>query len=464
MREAGSLTLVGELGSGRRASTGGYILSTLCDVTVVGAGPYGLSVAAHLRGLGIDCRIIGHPMATWKSKMPKGMLLKSAGFASNLSDPEQAYTLRQFCAESGRPYGDLDVPIPLETYSAYGVAFQKRLLPDLENEELVSLSRIPEAFELRMKSGQFFRTRKIVIATGLNYFRHVPSLLSDLPNDKLSHAADVHDLQRFEGQRVAVIGSGASAIDIAVLVNEARGDVQLISRKPTLIFSGRWGGSGAHPLLRPLVYPVSGIGPGWRHRLFADMPWIFRYFPDSYRLRMAETFPSPSAGVSMKERAASTRTHLGCSLQEARVSKHGVQLRLVSMDGNTQVVEADHVIAATGYRADVHRLPFLSPVLVEQLYLIGKTPRLSVNFESSVPGLYFVGHASTMTFGPVMRFVFGADYTSHKISRHLASVRFGRSGASSRRGERQHRPAAAIAGSRPVDLQLEGAKRSESSR
>jgi thioredoxin reductase len=432
-------------------------------VTVVGAGPYGLSVAAHLRGLGIDCRIIGSPMESWKSKMPKGMLLKSAGFASNLSDPEQAFTLRQFCTENGSPYEDLDLPIPLETFCAYGLAFQKRFLPDVENEELVSLIPVPEGFDLHMKSGLSFRTRKMVIATGLSYFRHIPELLSRLPKDRLSHAADVHDFQRFRGQRVAVIGSGASAIDIAVLLNEALGNAQLISRKPTLIFSGRWGGSGSHPLLRRLVYPVSGIGPGWKHRLVADLPWMFRYFPESYRLGMAEKFPSPSGGEPMNDRAASVPSHLGCALQEARASRHGVQLRLVSLEGSTQIVEADHVVAATGYRADVHRLPFLGPAIVERMHLIGRTPRLSVDFESSVPGLYFVGHISTTTFGPVMRFVFGTDFTSHRISRHLASVQPGRSRASPRTGEGQHRPAAGIAGAAvPVDIHLEAAKGSES--
>lgn len=398
-------------------------MSTLSDVTVVGAGPFGLSVAAHLRGLGVDYRIIGSPMESWKSKMPKGMLLKSAGFASNLSDPAQALTLRQFCIELDSPYDDLDLPIPLETFSAYGLAFQKRFVPNVEHEELVSLISVPEGFELRMKSGQSFRTRKVVIATGLTYFRHIPELLSDLPRDKVSHAADHHDLQRFQGQRVAVLGSGASAIDIAVLLSEALGNVQLISRKPAITFSGRWGGSGSHPLLRRLAYPVSGIGPGWKHRLFADLPWLVRYFSESYRLEIAEKFPSPSGGEPMKDRATSVPLFLGCSLQEARASRHGVQLRLVSMDGSTQIVEADHVIAATGYKADVHRFPFLSPAIIEQLRLIGKTPRLSANFESSIPGLYFVGHVSTTTFGPVMRFVFGADFTSRTISSHLAHVR-----------------------------------------
>ncbi len=179
-------------------------MSTLCDVAIVGAGPYGLSIAAHLRGLGVDYRIIGSPMESWNSKMPKGMLLKSAGFASNLSDPERAFTLRQFCIEHGSPYGDLDEPIPLETFSAYGLAFQERLVPDVEREELVSLIPVAEGFDLRMKSGLSFRTRRVVIATGLSHFSHIPELLSHLSSDQLSHSADVHDLQRFQGHRVAV--------------------------------------------------------------------------------------------------------------------------------------------------------------------------------------------------------------------------------------------------------------------
>jgi FAD-dependent urate hydroxylase len=403
-------------GEGRTRGRG---LSTLSDVTVVGAGPFGLSVAAHLRGLGVDCRIIGSAMESWKSKMPKGMLLKSAGFASNLSDPEQAFTLGQFCIEHGSPYDDLDLPIPLETFSAYGLAFQKRFVPDVEREELVSLSSVPEGFDLRMKSGLSFRTGKVVIATGLTYFRHLPEQLSHLPTDRLSHAADHHDLRRFQGQRVVVLGSGASAIDIAVLLNEARGNVRLIARKPAICFSGRWGGSGPHPLLSCLARPVSGIGPGWKHRLFADLPWLFRYLPEHYRLGIAEKFPSASGGEPMKDRAASVPSLLGCSLQKAEVSEHGVRLKLVTMDGSSQIVEADHVIAATGYRADVHRFPFLSPAIMEQLRRVGKTPRLSVNFESSIPGLYFVGHVSSATFGPVMRFVFGADFTAR--SGHLAN-------------------------------------------
>ena len=303
-------------------------MSTLCDVTIVGAGPFGLSVAAHLRRLGVEYRIIGSPMESWKSNMPKGMLLKSAGFASNLSDPEQAFTLKQFCIEYGSPYANLDFPIPLETFSAYGLAFQKRFVPDVEHEELVSLIPVPEGFDLRMKSGQSFKTRKVVIATGLTYFRYIPELLSHLPSDKLSHAADIHDLQRFQG--AARRGTRKRSIR-----NRHSGALERSAGKRSAYLAQ----AGHHlqwpvgrlklPVLRRLVHPVSGIGPGWKHRLFADLPWLFRYFPEYYRLRMAETFPSASGGEPMKERAATVPLLLGCSLQEARVSKHGVQIKLV---------------------------------------------------------------------------------------------------------------------------------------
>ncbi|TIV44328.1 MAG: hypothetical protein E5V73_00455 [Mesorhizobium sp.] len=167
----------------------------------------------------------------------------------------------------------------------------------------------------------------------------------------------------------------------------------------------------------------------------------------------------------MKNRAATVPLLVGRSPQEVRLSEHGVQLKLLSMDGNTQVVEADHVIAATGYKADVRRFPFLSSSIVEQLRLVGKTPKLSPNFESSIPGLYFVGQVSTTTFGPVMRFVFGTEFTSRMISRHLARMQPRSWREFPRRIAGQHQPTADIfSPEMPVDVHLEPTKRSQSSR
>lgn len=391
-------------------------MTVATEITIVGAGPYGLSIAAYLRGRGLDFRIIGRPMQSWLTKMPKGMLLKSAGFASTLYDPGRTFTLDKFCKDQGISYHDLDIPISLETFSSYGIAFQKRLVPDLEDETLVALSMCPEGFELRMESGKSFKTRKVVLAVGIDNFRYIPEPLASLPVELFSHSAEHHDLDGFRSRDVAVLGGGASAIDIAVLLHEAQANVQLIARQPAIKIGGPWGG---RPLWRRLRAPISGIGPGWRCRIYSDAPWLYRYLPDYLRLRTAKT-PGPSGGWFMQDRAAPVPRLVGCELQETKVSGGRVQLQLAADDGTTRYLSVDHVIAATGYKTDVRRLPFFGAGILEQLQLIGQTPRLSAQFESSVPGLYFVGPMAATSFGPVMRFAVGAGFTSRTISTHLA--------------------------------------------
>src|SRR5437762_2308347 len=108
-------------------------------VAIIGAGPYGLSLAAHLRAGGVNFRIFGRPMGTWHSHMPKGMLLKSDGFASNLFDPDNELTLARFCSERSIPYHDTLIPVCLEDFVEYGLEFQKRKVPDLEGKNVARL-------------------------------------------------------------------------------------------------------------------------------------------------------------------------------------------------------------------------------------------------------------------------------------------------------------------------------------
>jgi thioredoxin reductase len=393
-------------------------MTVATDITIVGAGPFGLSIAAHLRERGLNFHIIGSSMQTWLTAMPKGMLLKSVGFASTLYDPGRTFTLRRFCKDHGIPYQDVGLPVRLDTFSSYGLAFQKHLVPELEDEKLVALNRAPDGFDLRMESGNTFRTRKVVVAVGIDYFRHMPPPLAHLPPELCSHSAEHHDLGRFRRKDVAVIGSGASAIDIAVLLHEAQAKVQLITRAPVIRFG--YEEQPSRPLLQRLRAPMSGVGPGWKNRICTEVPWLYRYLPDRLRLRTVKRFLGPAGGWFMKDRATFVPRILGYELQEASACGGRVQLRLVAADGTERQALADHVIAATGYKADVHRLPFLSLEILEQLQLIGQAPRLSAHFESSVPGLYFVGPIAATSFGPVMRFAVGAEFTCRRILRHLA--------------------------------------------
>jgi hypothetical protein len=86
------------------------------------------------------------------------------------------------------------------------------------------------------------------------------------------------------------------------------------------------------------------------------------------------------------------------------------------------------VVAGTGYKVDVRRLEFLSPQIRDAIRCVEHTPILSSDFQSSVPGVYFVGAASVNSFGPMMRFACGSDWTARQLTRSLVA-RSARGGA-----------------------------------
>jgi hypothetical protein len=390
------------------------------QVAIIGAGPYGLSIAAHLRVRGIRFQIFGSPMQSWQAQMPMGMFLKSEGFASNLYDPDGRFTLKQFCARYGFSYGDLGVPISRETMTAYGLSFQKQLVPDLEDRTVVALDRSPDGFQLRMDDGEVIVTPQVIVAVGSSYFQHIPASLAHLPAEFVSHSSHHCDLNRFKGHDVTVIGGGASAVDLAALLHEIGAEVRLVARQPSITFV-LFGSAKPRSLWQRVRYPMSGIGAGWRSRFFTDAPMLFRHLPQDIRLRTVHTYLGPAGAALMKDRIIGrVPLLLARAPRRAEVHRGRVLLQLVDRDGEPHELSTDHVIAATGYKVDLRRLTFLSEEIRSRLRSIESAPVLSRDFQSSVVGLYFVGLASASYFGPVMRFMFGAGYTARQIARHLS--------------------------------------------
>jgi thioredoxin reductase len=391
----------------------------MISTAIVGAGPYGLSIAAHFRRRGIPFRIFGRPMDTWRNHMPVGMMLKSDGFASNIFDPENAYTLKQFCAERGIQYADTGVPVSLDTFNAYGLAFRERMVPELEEKQVEWVERGAEGYTVRLEGGETVTARNIVLAVGITHFNFIPNPLSGLPEQYVTHSSKHREVELFRGRSVAVIGAGASALDLAGLLHEAGASVQIVSRSPELKFHSDPTGK-PRTLWQTLRHPGSGLGPGWRSRFFANAPWAFHFLPENLRLEVVQRALGPSGGYFIKNKVVGkVPLLLGYNVETAEIKDGNVLLRLRSHDGSAKDVSFDHVIAATGYVVDVERLKFLSPEIRSQVTTAKGSPVLSSSFESSMPGLYFVGVAAANSFGPVMRFAFGAGFAARRLTETL---------------------------------------------
>jgi len=388
-------------------------MQTRVDTVVVGAGPYGLSLATHLNG---SFRIFGKPMNAWRSQMPKGMYLKSDGFASNLFDPKGQFTLERFCSDRKIPYGRR-VPVPLEVFTDYGLSFQQQLVPTVEDKTVAKLSRETNGFSVLLSDGERVACRNVVVAVGISDFSYLPPALAQLPSDLVSHSSSHHELNRFKGQHVAVIGAGSSATDLAILVHESGTDVQLIARGATVPFGGKPESDRAPSKWHNLRYPPSGLGPGWRSKIACDFPGLFRFLPQEVRLRIVRSSLGPRSAWFMKDRLfGKVEIKTDSSLEKAERQAGRVRLVLRDKQGVVRETIVDHVIAATGYKVDLNRLAFLDPDMIRQLAMVENTPVLSGDYEASIPGLYFIGVTAANTFGPVMRFVCGAGHAARTVA------------------------------------------------
>ncbi len=390
----------------------------MVDIAIIGAGPYGLSIAAYLKARGLNYRIFGSPMSTWQTHMPKGMRLKSEGFASSLYDPHSTFTLARYCQQEGFPYADLGFPVPLETFVSYGLEFQKKFVPGLESKRVVSLRQSSTGFQISLGEGEVVAARKIVAAVGLCYFEHIPPVLSELSEEFVTHSSKHCAVDRFKGREVAVVGAGASALDLVALLHQAGAFVYLVARQPVIHFHTQ--GKVPRPFWERIRNPTTGLGPGWRSLFCTSVPLVFRGMPERFRLHFVRKHLGPAPAWFVRDQVVGKVPFiLGVTITEANLQNGRVSLQLSDEAGGHRTLVTDHVIAATGYKVDLRRLTFLDSNIRAGIRSVDQTPVLTSNFESSIPGLYFVGPSAANSFGPLMRFAFGARFTAHRLSRHF---------------------------------------------
>jgi hypothetical protein len=386
--------------------------SSNCNVTVVGAGPYGLSSAAYLRAAGIERRVFGEPMSFWENQMPAGMCLRSNWGASHIADPKQALTLDEYVRQKGN---HISKPIPLNRFVDYGQWFQSYAVPDLEKRQVRSVETDARGFKVTMADGEEFISRRVVVAGGISPFTSKPAEFAAIPSALASHTSEHKDLGKFKGQRVVVIGAGQSALESAALFKELGIPVEVIARTRSLNWVGLHARLHHLGLISKMMYSNRDVGPAGISRLVAA-PHLFRRFPRAFQDRTAYRAIRPAGAGWLAPRIAEIPIILGRRVVSATVA--GSQLRLKLDDGSERLV--DHALLATGFRVDVSRYPFLSPALAKQLKTVNGYPVLKRGLESSVPGLHFVGKPAAWSFGPLLGFVSGAEFASNELVRSMS--------------------------------------------
>jgi thioredoxin reductase len=348
------------------------------------------------------------------------MMLKSDGFASSLSEPSGEGTLAAYCAARDIPYHRTDIPVHIEVFNDYALDFQQRFVPGLEDRQVVSLEKTSDGFRVGLDDGETVHADMVVGAVGITHFGQLPAELAQLPADLVSHSSAHHDLSPFKGRDVTVIGGGSSAVDIAALLSEAGAETTLVARRDSLRFFSE-PTPGPRSRWQRIRHPSTGLGPGWRSWLCQHVPNLFRFLPGDTRLKIIRKHLGPKSAWLMKARLeAATTIVLGATIRSAVAEQGRVRLVLRKADGSTQELVTDHVVAATGYAPDVSRLGFLSEGLRTSVRTHSRMPVLSGTFESSVRGLYFVGPPAVNSFGPLMRFMVGAEYVAPLVARRLA--------------------------------------------
>jgi hypothetical protein len=388
---------------------------TNVDVTILGAGPYGLAAGAHLRQIkGLDLRIFGEPMEFWNSHMPEGMLLRSPWAASHISDPQTALTMDSYAKSLGT---SIPKPIPLERFVEYGLWFHRQAVPDIDRRKISKIEKDPKGFRLTLQDGEQFLSRRVVIAAGIGSFARRPQQFDNLPAELATHVSDQKSIRRFTGKRVAVIGAGQSALESAALIHEAGGDVELIVRAPSVHWLGWRARLQKLGPLAKLLYSPFDIGPAGISRIVA-VPDSVKYFPRSIQDGFRRRALRPAGARWLVDRFKDIRISSGRSVESAVPSGNTLRLRLD--DGSSR--DVDHALLGTGYRVDVSRYPFLADEIRKDVVNVNGFPKLTPGFESSVPGLHIMGAPSSWNFGPLMFFVCGTDYAARRLARFMTST------------------------------------------
>jgi cation diffusion facilitator CzcD-associated flavoprotein CzcO len=362
---------------------------------------------------GVELRVFGEPMSFWERNMPVGMFLRSNWTATQIADPKSMLTLEAFQAATGHRFS---TPVPLDEFIQYGRWFQHHAVPDVDQRKVTRVETDAGGFRLHLEDGEVLGARRVIVAAGIGAFARRPPEFDNLPPSLATHTSQHHDLRKFAGKRVLVVGGGQSALESGALLQEAGAEVEIIAKSPRIHWLQGWASKTLHHRLgaitKRLLYAPTDVGPAGISQLLARPDWV-RRLPRGLQDKLRRRATRPAGARWLVDRLKDVPIKLGCSVDSVAVVGEQVKVRL--RDGMERKV--DHVVLGTGYKVDVLKYEFLAPELVQSLRRSNGFPVLNDGLESSVPGLHILGAPAAWSFGPLMQFVSGARYASLALLR-----------------------------------------------
>jgi cation diffusion facilitator CzcD-associated flavoprotein CzcO len=373
------------------------------NLLIIGAGPFGLALAAQAAHDQIEHLIVGRPMEFWRNNMPKGMFLRSA--CDWHLDPANVDTIEKYLETQGKTPGDIE-PLSLDFYLSYADWFQqqKKIKP---LPVFVERLEQKESFVATTADGGVINARNVVLAPGFKHFANVPiELKSKLPAGRFQHTCQFVNFSEAKNKRFLIIGGRQSAFEWAALLLEAGASaVCLCHRHASPAFAvADW--SWVNPLVDNMVEH-----PGW----FRQLSQIEK---DDLSHRMwaeGRLKVEPWLEARLKDDRVQVWSHtelVKCTQQESG--------ELAATLSNGETVSVDQLVLATGYKVDITQLPYLSSGnLLAQLETRNGFPVLDDHFETSVPGLFITSMPAAQDFGPFFGFTISVRTSARLICARL---------------------------------------------
>jgi cation diffusion facilitator CzcD-associated flavoprotein CzcO len=374
------------------------------DLLVVGAGPFGLAVAAQAAHLGIEHLVAGRPMEFWRKNMPAGMYLRSA--CDWHLDPVNVHTIDSFLAERGQTAKDVE-PLSLEFYLSYAEWFQKQKGITAVPLHIQRLDLVNDSLTALTVEGDTIQARNVVIAPGFTHFTNMPlELKSRLPAGRFVHTCDFTDFSSATGKSYLIVGGRQSAFEWAALILEAgAGAVYISHRHDSPAFAAAdWS------WVKPLVDAIAD-NPKWFRRLSqAEKDDVNHRLWAEGRLKVEPW---------LEARLNNDRVHVLPRTEVIECVESNDELRVTLSNGQT--ITCDQIVLATGYKVDITRLPMLAAgSILDQLATRNGFPVLDDHFQTSIKGLFITSMPATQDFGPFFAFTISVRVSAKLICEAIA--------------------------------------------